>query len=196
VVHRSTTFVSGESTTHRGIRVTTPARTILDLASVLGPRPLERAIDEAERLSLSDQRDLEALAAAHRGEPGAGVLRRVLRSHTIGSTLTRSELEERFLRLCSDRQLPQPLVNAPLHDLTVDFLWADARVVAELDGRGSHDTRRAFQDDRDRDSLLAAHRYVTLRFTWWDVTQRPAVVADRLRRVLAHRRGEPSIADA
>ncbi len=32
---------------------------------------------------------------------------------------------------------------------------------------------------------LAAHRYRTLRFTWYDVTKRPAVVADRLRRALA-----------
>jgi very-short-patch-repair endonuclease len=46
-------------------------------------------------------------------------------------------------------------VNVPLHGLTVDFLWAPARVVVEVDGQGSHDTRRGFEDDRDRDSLLA-----------------------------------------
>lgn len=124
----------------------------------------------------------------HRGEPGVGPLQKVLESHLIGSTVTRSELEERFLALCRSHRLPQPLVNAPLYDLTVDFLWAEAKLVVEVDGRGTHATRRAFQDDRDRDSLLAVHGYQTLRFTWLDVTRRPGVVAHRLRKVLADRR--------
>ena len=53
-----------------------------------------------------------------------------------------------------------------------------------MDGRESHGTRRAFQADRDRDGRLAVAGYRVLRFTWWDVTRRPAVVADRVRRSL------------
>jgi very-short-patch-repair endonuclease len=67
----------------------------------------------------------------------------------------------------------------------VDFLWEDSNVIVEVDGRRSHATGIAFQNDRDRDSLLAANGYLTLRFTWWDVTRRPKVVAHRLRKVLA-----------
>ena len=112
-------------------------------------------------------------------------LRAVLEGHEIGSTLTRSELEEAFLALCRESGVPAPLVNAPLLGLTVDFLWPQAALVAELDGRASHDTRHAFQDDRDRDSMLLAAGFRTLRFTWWDVAKRPGVVTNRLCRALA-----------
>lgn len=185
VVHRCAALAADDVTRHHGIPVTAPARTLLDLATVLPRRPLERAVDEAERLRLCDLADLREILVRHSGRPGAGTLRAVLRSHAVGSTATRSELEERFLALCARRNLPPPLVNAPLLDYVVDFHWPASRLVVEVDGRASHDTRRAFQGDRDRDSRLAAHGYRTLRFTWWDVTARPAVVADRVRRVLA-----------
>src|SRR5438094_102406 len=78
-------------------------------------------------------------------------LRRVLNSHLAGSTLTASELEERFLAICRKHRLPQPGVNVPVLDYFVDFLWAKAKLVVEVDGRESHATRRAFHEDRDRD---------------------------------------------
>src|SRR5207342_1447140 len=115
---------------------------------------------------------------------GAGALGRVLRSHRAGSTLTRSELEERFLAVCRSYRLPQPEVNVPLLDYVVDFLWRDASLIVEVDGHASHGTRRAFQADRDRDGRLAVAGYRVLRFTWRDVTRRSAVVADRVRRLL------------
>lgn len=187
VIHRTTTLRDGEVTTEAGIPVTTPLRTLLDLATVLRGRSLERTIDEAERLHGCTEARLRAMLELHRGEPGTGALRRMLRTHTVGSTATRSVLEERFLSLCRAHRLPQPAVNAPLHGLTVDFLWEAARLVVEVDGRDTHHTRRAFEDDRDRDSLLAAHGYLTLRFTWRDVTRRAPVVAQRVRRVLSDR---------
>ena len=74
-------------------------------------------------------------------------------------------------------------MNAPLLEYVVDFLWRDAWLVVEVDGRATHGTRLAFQADRDRDGRLAVAGYRVLRFTWWDVTRRPAVVADRVRRL-------------
>jgi very-short-patch-repair endonuclease len=132
---------------------------------------------------LCRQEELEAIVELHRGRAGAGVLARVLRAHRPGSTITRSELEERFLALCRRRRLPQPEVNVPLLDYTVDFLWSDVGLIVEVDGYASHGTRRAFQSDRERDSRLTVAGYKVLRFTWWDVTRRPAVVADRVRRL-------------
>ncbi len=184
ILHRSRTLGAGELTLHRGIPVTTPGRTLLDVATMLRGRPLERAVDEAERLRLLSPEDLVAILADHRGEPGAGALGSVVNSRIAGSGRTRSDLEKLFLRLCDRHRLPQPRVNAPLHGLTVDFLWEAQKLVVEVDGRGSHDTGRGFQDDRDRDSLLAVHGYLTLRFTWFDVTRRPGVVAHRVRKLL------------
>ncbi len=184
VIHRATSLLPDERTIHCRIPVTTPVRTLLDLATVLPRRQLERAVDEAESLRLCQPADLDAVIQAHAGRAGAGALGELLHSHTPGSTVTRSELEERFLALCRKHRLPQPAVNVPLLDYVVDFLWPDPRLVAELDGHATHGTRRAFQADRDRDGRLIVAGYRVLRFTWWDVTRRPAVVADRIRRLL------------
>ena len=183
-VHRPRRLPNDELTTHWEIPATGPARTILDLGSMIGTRPLERAIDEADRLKLVAADDLVELLRRHPGHSGARKLRRVLALHQVGSTATRSELEERFLVLCRRHRLPQPDVNAPLLDYVIDFLWPEPRLVVEVDGRATHGTRRAFQADRDRDSRLTVAGYTVLRFTWWDVTRRHAVVADRVRRLL------------
>ena len=183
-MHRVPTLRLEERSTNYGIPVTTPARTLLDLATVLPRRQLERAVDEAERLRLCGPDDLSAIVGAHRGRPGAGALGRLLNEHAIGTTATRNSFEEAFLALCRKHHLPQPDVNVPLLDYVVDFLWRNARLIVEVDGRATHGTRRAFQGDRDRDGRLAVAGYRVLRFTWWDITRRPAVVADRVRRLL------------
>jgi hypothetical protein len=184
-IHRLRLIDPADLSLHHGIRVTSPARTVLDLAaSGLTARALERAADQAAYLRLCDDADLRTVLERNRGRAGTAALARLLNDHEIGSTLTRSELEERFLALCRGHALPTPLVNVEVLGLTVDFFWPDARVVVEVDGRASHHTRRGFQDDRDRDGLLTARGYRVLRFTWWDVTRRPAVVMDRVRRVL------------
>jgi very-short-patch-repair endonuclease/predicted transcriptional regulator of viral defense system len=189
-IHRPRRLPTDEVCEDCEIPVTAPARTILDLASVIGIRSLERTIDEADRLRLVGADDLFELLRRHLGHRGAGRLRGVLSRHRIGTTITRSELEERFLRLCRQRHLPQPEVNVPLLDYVVDFLWREPKLVVEVDGRASHGTSRAFQADRDRDGRLSVAGYRVLRFTWWDVTRRPAVVADRIRRLL--QAGPPS----
>jgi hypothetical protein len=188
VVHRRNGLLPPELSERDGIPVTSPARTLLDLASTaISPRALERAADEAERLWRCTDADLRELVARHAGRPGSGRLRAMLDQHELGSTLTRLELEERFLLLCRDREIPQPLVNAEILGITPDFLWPRAGLVVEVDGRASHDTRRGFQDDRDRDSLLTASGYRVMRFTWWDVLRRPAVVAHRIAKALEGR---------
>ena len=53
-VHRSATLDRDETTTHRAIPITDPARTIIDLAATLKGRPLEQALDRAEQRGLVD----------------------------------------------------------------------------------------------------------------------------------------------
>jgi very-short-patch-repair endonuclease len=186
-IHRAPSLRPEECTLHLRIQITTPARTLLDLATKLPRRQLERAIDEGERLNICTQHDLDEVVSVHFGRAGAGALRALLDEHRAGSTATRNDFEERFLALCRRYRLPQPDVNVPLLDYVVDFFWPEARLVVEADGRATHGTRRAFQADRDRDGRLAVTGYRALRFTWWDITRRPAVVADRVRRMLGAR---------
>jgi hypothetical protein len=185
-IHRARNL-DGQTTTHDGIPVTTPARTILDLAATLQPRRLERLLDQAETARLTDVASLDALARAHAGHRGAAKLRAALGTHTPGTTLTRSGLEERFLELCRDSGLPQPLVNETVAGVEVDFFFVDTGLVIEADSWQHHRTRFAFERDRRRDATLARAGYRTLRMTHAQLTDEPRVVVDTLITALGHR---------
>jgi very-short-patch-repair endonuclease len=186
-LHRTRNLDPDEVTRHHGIPVTTPERTIVDLAAHLSRRELERAIDEADRLRLCDPGGLLAAAVRHRGRLGVAMLREVLTRHDVGSTLTASELEERFLALCRRQRIPDPHVNAPVGRFTVDFLWPAARLIVETDGWASHRTRRAYEADRERDAELAVLGYLVVRFTYRQVVAEPLVVAARVQSLLGAR---------
>jgi hypothetical protein len=172
-------------TTHLGIPVTTPARTILDLAAVLQRRPLERLLDQAEHARLTDIAALEALARAHTGHRGAGKLLATLSAHEPGSTGTRSGLEERFLALCQTHGLPRPLVNHDLAGKERDLIFPEHRLVVEIDSWTHHRSRHAFENDRYRDATLLGAGYRTLRFTDTQLEAEPRSVAATVRAVLA-----------
>jgi predicted transcriptional regulator of viral defense system len=179
-IHRAPTLQVGEVTEHHGIRVTTPARTLFDLASSLPRRALERALDEAEIRDLYDRTSLDAMTRAHAGERGAAALRRALEEDG-DPTLTDSELEELMLALCDAHGLPRPTPRAWVAGVKVDFLFAQSRLVVETDGYRFHRTRRAFERDRERDAILARAGYRTLRFTHRQLTRDPASVAATIR---------------
>jgi very-short-patch-repair endonuclease len=181
-IHRAPTLRTEEITEHQGIRVTTPARTLLDLASSLPRRALERALDEAEIRELFDLRALNAIITAHAGERGAAALRRALDLDGDPAP-TKSELEERMLALCEDHGLPRPRVNADVVGLEVDFVFADQRLAVEADSWSYHRTRRAFERDRERDAILARAGYRTLRFTHRQMTSDAAGVAAAITKV-------------
>jgi hypothetical protein len=139
-------LASDEVGVHRGIPVTSTPRTLLDLASVLAPQALERAVDEAEVLRLTDALSLADLMGRHPRSRGAVALRRIVEAGRIGATITRSELEDRFLALLDGAGLPRPHVNVPLEHaygwIEADCAWLGRRIVVELDGYASHGTGR------------------------------------------------------
>jgi hypothetical protein len=182
-IHRARDL-TGLTTTHDGIPVTTPARTIMDLAATLQRRPLERLLDQAENARLTDVASLVALARAHPGHRGASRLTTALSSHEPGTTLTRSELEERFLALCRTRGLPRPAVNARVVGPEVDFVFAEQRLLVEADSWTWHRSREAFERDRDRDAVHTRAGYRTLRFTHRQLTTTPDAVAATRRAAL------------
>ena len=176
-IHRSRALQPDEIATHHGIPTTTPSRTLLELAAILPRRPLERALDQAEIRQLTDYPALDALARAHRGHHGATKLIQALQEHHAGTTLTKSELEERFLSLCRRHGLPKPRVNTWIANKEVDFLFAEARLIVETDSWRHHRSREAFESDRARDAITARAGYRTLRFTHRQVADDAAAVA-------------------
>jgi very-short-patch-repair endonuclease len=175
-VHRARSL-DGQTTTEHGIRVTTPARTILDLAATLDRRGIERLLDRAEDLRLGDVLPLDALARARTGHRGAHRLLAALDRHAPGTTLTKSDLEELFLALCREAGLPEPRVNDDVEGFEADFVFADHRLIVETDSWRHHKSREAFERDRRRDAIHAAAGWRTLRFTWRQIENEPRTVA-------------------
>ncbi|MDX6721977.1 MAG: hypothetical protein QOD44_2538 [Solirubrobacteraceae bacterium] len=163
-----------------GWPVTTPERTVLDVAATLTPRQLERTLDQAEILRVLDWHTVDAVVRAHANHHGARRLRETLERHHPGTTLTKSELEEAFLALCRAQGLPRPQVNTYVEDLEVDFLFPGHSLAVETDGWGVHRTRRAFERDRERDATLTRAGYRVLRFTDRQLTHEPATVVATL----------------
>jgi very-short-patch-repair endonuclease len=145
---------------------------------------VERLLDRAETLHIGD---VAAVAAAHPGHRGARRILRVLESHAPGTTLTRSDLEERLLALCRASGLPPPRVNAVVAGVEVDLLFAPQRLAVEADGWTYHRSRSAFERDRERDALLARAGYRVLRFADRQIEGEPAAVASAIAAVLAER---------
>jgi very-short-patch-repair endonuclease len=188
-VHRTGTLTPADCTIHDGIPCTTLARTLLDLADVVYPRDLERAIEQAEVLRLFDLRAVDEVLARANGRRGAGVLRAVL-AGLEQPALTDTELEERFLMLCRAATLPSPEVNVwldidDLPAVKADFLWRAERLVIETDGWESHGTRQAFERDRRRDERLKLAGYDLLRFTRRRIVADPGGVTRTVAQLLA-----------
>lgn len=183
-VHRTGTLTADEVTRHEGIAVTTVARTLVDLAEVLSRRSLERAADEAEVLRRFDLRALRRIIDAHPQRVGCARMGALLEEHAIGTTLTRTELEDRVVALCDGAGLPRPRVNARVAGLEADFLWPRQRLVAEADSHRYHATRRAFERDRERDAILMLAGYRVIRFTDRRIAAHPDEVAATLAELL------------
>jgi very-short-patch-repair endonuclease len=167
-----------------GVPITTPARTLLDLAAVAHPRHLEQAVAEAERRRLASRRGLAALLARYPGRPGSRAVRALLEADARPA-LTRSEAERRFLVLIRSAGLPAPDVNVRVGDVEVDFLWREAGLVTEVDGYAFHSDRAAFENDRRRDAELAARGLTVIRVTWRQLVDEPEAVVVRIGQALA-----------
>jgi very-short-patch-repair endonuclease len=167
-VHRCASLRPRDVVVLDGLRCTTPARTLVDLAAV-APRLLPRALTEAERLHL-DVGGAVTLLALEPGRRGAGALARALAAHDPRTAETRSALEVRFLGLVRAAGLPAPQVNVVVDAgrlrPEVDFLWPAERVAVEVDGREFHDIVATAEADRARDNALALTGHLVLRFTW------------------------------
>jgi len=165
-VHRSLSLTSAEVTLRRGIPVTTPARTVVDLcrataAERLGsvsPRELRRAIRQANVLGLPIDQD--------------------------GGGRIRSDLERDFLWLCRRNRLPPPEVNVRIRQYLVDFLWRDRQLVVETDGYLYHRGKAAFQDDRRRDLELRRLGYEVVRLSERQLAEERDRVAETLAAIL------------
>jgi very-short-patch-repair endonuclease len=180
-IHRPRALPADEVTAEHRIPVTTPARTILDMAAKLTASRLEYLLDQAEIQELTDYPALDALARAHATHPGATSLRGALTRNDAGTNVPKSGLEILFKGLCRTHGLPQPKINHRVLGEEVDFLFEGHALVVETDSWRYHKTRHAFENDRARDALLATAGYRTLRFTDRQLENDPHTVVATVR---------------
>lgn len=173
---------SDEVTKFEGIPITTPARTLLDIAGVVGSRELERALAEAFAMRLTTRADVVRLVSRHPRQRGTRALRALL--GPAHPALTRSEAEERFLALIRKARLPAPETNVRIGDYEVDFFWRTERFIVEIDGFAFHSSAERFESDRQRDAVLAATGLRVIRVTWRQLQTEPHAMLVRLAQAL------------
>jgi very-short-patch-repair endonuclease len=187
VVHRRRRRGPWELTVHDGIPVTSPACTLVDLATRLSRRQLEAAINEADKRALIDPESLRSALEHLARRPGVAALRELLDRRTF--RLTDSELERLLLPIARRVGLGVPETGARVNGFDVDFYWPDLDLVVETDGLRYHRTPAQQARDRLRDQAHLAAGTTPLRFTHGQVRFEPEHVERTLDLVVRRLRG-------
>lgn len=170
-----------------GIPCTSPARTLVDLAGVVGDWTLRSAFERAAQRRILDIAAIEA--AADPGRRGIKSLMALADHWRQAAPVAKkgklkSPLEAKVLPLLLHRGLPAPLLNAPVEiangRIEVDFLWPQHRFALEADSRDFHATHVAFERDRWRDRELMRAGYSVLRVTHRQAEKEAGAVADTI----------------
>lgn len=188
VAHRSTDLSPKYVTRRRGIPVTNPMRTLVDLGAVdkwAVADALERAVIARVCSVVAVERVLDEVA--RKGRRGAGVIRRVLDDRALGQARPDGLLEARFARLVREHRLPTPVFQHRVARYRVDFAYPGSMIAIEVDGFEVHASPAALQADLERQNHLVAAGWTVLRFTWRDVVRRPARVAQQVDALLRQR---------
>ncbi len=178
----------------RGLfKLTSPTRTLLDIAARLSPRQLEGILDHGVRDGTLCADEVASRFAALRGSGRRGVAKvEGLLQDGLDGPRPESWLERELLSILDAAGVPRPQLQVEIslpsgRVVRVDGLFVDEGVVLELDGHGSHATRRERQHDAERASGLVALGLRVVVFTYEDLTERPDYV---VRAVLAHLDGD------
>ena len=158
--------------TRHGLRLTSPARTLLDLPALAPRGTLEKLIEEAQVQNLVGTAELLAVAERANGRHGLPLFRELV-DFLDEPLFTRSEAERRLHALCRSAALPLPRTNVHRAGWEVDAVWDAQRLVVEVDGYKFHRTRAKFERDRRKDADLMLAGFRVLRITWRRLTKEP-----------------------
>jgi very-short-patch-repair endonuclease/predicted transcriptional regulator of viral defense system len=170
------------------LRVTSPAKTIVDLAAILSGRALREAVERAQDLRRFDPDDVRATLARGPQRRGTRRLADLIALLQPDKDNARSHLERLFLALARKAGLPKPSVNHDIAGRARDFAWPDQRLVVETDGYRYHSSRHARRRDNRRDRQLTALGWRPVRFTYEEIAFEPAEVADEVAELLRDQR--------
>jgi very-short-patch-repair endonuclease len=177
-----------------GLPVTTPPRTIVDLAAHVTPPRLLRIVEDASQARVASYTSVgECMTSiARRGKPGILKLARVLDTLTSTNAVSMSKLERLLFELLVAEGLPLPRAQFPFPGRLftngcVDAAYVDIKLVVEADGRSWHTRISELKRDHDRDADAARHGWQTLRLLHDHIVDDPAGTADLVRDVRRER---------
>jgi very-short-patch-repair endonuclease len=182
--HRVAELATDERAVVAGIPITSPGRTLVDSAGMLGSHEIEQAAALAERQGLIGSHELAALTERYNGRPGVAGLRAIL-AYEGSPALTRSEAERRCLELLRSARLPPPRANVLLGPYELDLFWPAEGVAVEVDGWAHHSSRLRFEGDRRKDTWLRARGIEVVRLSWRQITREPMPTAVQIGAILA-----------
>lgn len=167
-----------------GVLVTTPARTVMDLARTLPFAEGVVAADSAIRQGLTRKSELRNILTACRNWPGAATAARVV---DFSSGLSESALESLARVLFHESGLPPPVLQHWISDGRttigrVDFLWEEFKTIVEVDGGLKYRDPQRAKAQLWRDKKLRAAGYQVEHFDWCEITTQPALVVVAIRR--------------
>jgi very-short-patch-repair endonuclease len=142
-----------DTTTVRGIPVTSLARTVLDLSGA-EPARTPGDLKRCEELGRLDLRQFDALLTRSKGHKGWAALAGAVDLYRPDPTVTRSGLERRFRALLRRSGLPAPSMNFVVAGYELDCYWPEHLLAVELDTYGTHGSRLSFEEDRKRGRVL------------------------------------------
>ncbi len=171
-----------------GIPVTSPARTVLDLAPDESARDLGRLLRRAEDGGLLDRRRFETLLSRTSGHRGNAKLAAALRAYKPETAVLRSGLEKRFRDLVLAAGLPRPQTNVVVEGYELDAYWEAEGFAVELDVFATHGSPTSFEEDRKRADDLLLAGIELIRLTDIRLDREPRETVARVAAHLARRR--------
>jgi len=169
--------------TRDDIPVTSPVRTLVDMATESGPLAVERLVNNVDKRGLIDPETLRMELGHFKGEPGVRPLRQLL--DQLFFQLSDSDLEIYFRRIVQVANLPMPLSKQRVNRFEVDFFWPDLGLVVETDGLRYHRTPATQTRDARRDRAHVMAGMTPLRFTHYEVRYEPRRVRTSLEKTIA-----------
>ncbi|WP_262365838.1 endonuclease domain-containing protein [Gordonia sp. OPL2] len=160
-----------------GLRVTTPALTVLEATIDIGNSVMDNAL-------LLDHVTLDDLSDAHTRYPGrigSGEARRLLAAMESGA---RSEAERVTTEIFRSRGIDGWKANHEVCGHEADFVFEESTLIVEIDGFAFHRDAKTFQRDRTKRNAWIAAGWTTLNFTWTDIATRADHVARAVSRQL------------
>jgi hypothetical protein len=182
--HKLRGLADADACIHRELRVTSPARTLLDMAMLMPEAALKRRVNEARRAEILNLSDLADVTERFPRHPGTKRIRPLLE---VRGGPTRAEWEDEFPAFCKQYDLPEPILSEMVAGYEADALFPEERIVIELDSWEFHRDKEAFESDRDRDAERLAAGFWTVRITWERIKFRSSREAARLHQITRQR---------